>query len=1383
METTGENASSVCVVCRKPEARWSCQRKGCNRTFHFHCAKEHRPDDFITVGESETIYWVKHKNLAHMYNCWKPESVIHREAPELMARFIREYKQDKGTTWKKEWTRPERLLLRRNLMHADMAQTFFQDRGSQLQSCNTEWLVKWKGLGYEHATWELGSLKLLDKKLKQEHNHRQIDAARRAKLASEHNKIKKGPFVRLEALSIGLPHDLDDGYLDSLNRLRQFWHKSQNAVLIDQEEKVRKIVLFIKSIVNHTAQPFLILSTVKSLSLWEDKIGQLIPSVHTVVHTNRSASFLVEVTEFWGQDGHLLFQVFLSHPDAIQGFQAIKQISWEGVIVDQCDNVNMSTHLEQIKLLSADFKMLILNSHLKDDPSQYAKLLSVLEPGDAYSVPDISILKERFSRYIAYPTDADAFCQEVPFAGEKEGALSEVLDKGDCCQYLSSVVNPRKRKESPNDVMDLSVSHGLMLCKRRFFLEKPASTAILESFCEDLVVTLSMEVANLSLSSIETDVPTSADISIATIKKHIVSAERSNHIIASKDGIRTIHFLLIPRLLRSYEMLGIPDYPSQYVKLLSVLEPGDASSVPDIYILNNVANMFFNHVLKSHRAMLAPFIIPKSYLREPLEVVSSYKGSSLNGLWKQFLHCLEIAKRIPRLGYCDVPIAISPNAQQEHVVPQENKSLEHKIERICARRENELRALQKSERVNLQMHAEREFNCQWKAHESVVKNKHAIKTSDKKSNVLLEKTIQKFNAFNEHMVCQRRRLRLLQKEALASEKLRKEEWFKMVKSGELGESFDFSKTPLPISGFVFEKFDWVCGTRAINCGACSSQENVLETPDHGQPTVGDLSSGVTGAITNMGEPPNRVQQHDEPVGSQSRMCSVNASSASGSNSAVAKFSTQQETEAAPFKYAGASSVSHEVRISKQLNTNTASFLAEGTPINLEELPDCDDMLLEPVQKETNSGCTGAHASMPDIGVSTLLRPDVLSESSSNFLEMPSFTQEMFSDGLNMDPFKNELTRISYTLKNLAKKDEEKKLSLRSQFKAESQNIKKKYDELTKEMDAQSGKLKKFLLGLSCKVEGGQTAARELRAFEMAAESDILLQNWNRQSFPQNSPNQSACQSEPAFMDCTSFGLSPCMPPIKDTRVLPVEIGQAPPIMTNQVPSVQTHLAPPLTTNRVPAVHSNLGSNEASMNLASAQASVDLASARLSAVHAANFSHIWNRQNHGIPIITQHLLTTDTLGMSPSTSRATYVQKTKTPTLTTAPVSPVQVPHVRADLPSPRWTSIPRPTSTSQVPPVIAGMPPSFAGTVAPSTSPVQPMHLHTGRSQTVMRNWTPPGSQRAFNPQYTLRSPSPYVRHRRPYISMSRPQAPPPECSYNVPKIGGSISGLDQSNN
>lgn len=37
----------------------SCQRKGCNRMFHFHCAKEHRPDDFITVGGWHCVDCIK----------------------------------------------------------------------------------------------------------------------------------------------------------------------------------------------------------------------------------------------------------------------------------------------------------------------------------------------------------------------------------------------------------------------------------------------------------------------------------------------------------------------------------------------------------------------------------------------------------------------------------------------------------------------------------------------------------------------------------------------------------------------------------------------------------------------------------------------------------------------------------------------------------------------------------------------------------------------------------------------------------------------------------------------------------------------------------------------------------------------------------------------------------------------------------------------------------------------------------------------------------------------------------------------------------------------------------------------------------------------------
>lgn len=42
-------------------------------------------------------------------------------------------------------------------MPIEMADEFFDGLGQSFTKCYFEWLVKWKGLGYEHATWELES--------------------------------------------------------------------------------------------------------------------------------------------------------------------------------------------------------------------------------------------------------------------------------------------------------------------------------------------------------------------------------------------------------------------------------------------------------------------------------------------------------------------------------------------------------------------------------------------------------------------------------------------------------------------------------------------------------------------------------------------------------------------------------------------------------------------------------------------------------------------------------------------------------------------------------------------------------------------------------------------------------------------------------------------------------------------------------------------------------------------------------------------------------------------------------------------------------------------------------------------------------------------------
>jgi chromodomain-helicase-DNA-binding protein 3 len=63
--------------------------------------------------------------------------------------------------WKEEWTKPRRLLRKRLLMPPKSADDFFSSPGVKYSYYNLEWLVKWRGLSYDHATWELETLPCL----------------------------------------------------------------------------------------------------------------------------------------------------------------------------------------------------------------------------------------------------------------------------------------------------------------------------------------------------------------------------------------------------------------------------------------------------------------------------------------------------------------------------------------------------------------------------------------------------------------------------------------------------------------------------------------------------------------------------------------------------------------------------------------------------------------------------------------------------------------------------------------------------------------------------------------------------------------------------------------------------------------------------------------------------------------------------------------------------------------------------------------------------------------------------------------------------------------------------------------------------------------------
>ncbi|AQL02869.1 Helicase protein MOM1 [Zea mays] len=435
---------------------WSCGGKGCKRHYHLSCMDPSldvslgiwlcimcmkKRIQFGVYSVSEGIeslwdvkegvvnskqYFVKYKNLAHVHNQWVSESDIVDSTPQgsdLISKVSKKIHKEKTIRWKQEWAEPHRLLKRRLLMPQKEAEVFFNSLGDKFVYCNVEWLVKWKDLGYEHATWELESSSFLctpeAEELKRSYEDR-FKTARKASDPSKVDKAKGGIFQQLERLPDGCPPGLDDDHLRSLNQLREFWHNSCGAIFIDDQERVIKTILFVASILPHICQPLLIVSTTTTLSLWETKFNRLAASINVVVYNGeKDVRKSIQDLEFY-QDGSVMLQVLLSHPDAIlEDIEVIERINWEAVIVDDCQNSRVSKWLEQLRRLPTNFRMVLLSSSLKESIAEHISLLSFLNPEEngTLSVSNgvsfdtagtLVVLKEKLARYVAFERKTDS---------------------------------------------------------------------------------------------------------------------------------------------------------------------------------------------------------------------------------------------------------------------------------------------------------------------------------------------------------------------------------------------------------------------------------------------------------------------------------------------------------------------------------------------------------------------------------------------------------------------------------------------------------------------------------------------------------------------------------------------------------------------------------------------------------------------------------------------------------------------------------------------------------------------------------------------------------------------------------------------------------------
>lgn len=339
--------------------------------------------EYIEVEE----FFVKYRNFSYLHCEWRTEDEL-LKGDKRVSNKIRRFQQKQSQAFnifenlEEEPYNPDFVEVDRVLdcsEHTD-------DDGNTVK----HYLVKWKSLPYEDATWEL----------EEDVDEQKIEIFEKFNKVPPKNewKIKKRPHPEMwkelpETPVFKNNNTLREYQLEGLNWLRYSWFKGNNCILADEMGlgKTIQSLTFVNSVYEYGIRgPFLVIAPLSTIPNWQREFEGWTDLNVIVYHGSATSRQMLQDYEVYYklENGKQLkeitkFNVLITTFEMIvTDYQDLSNFNFRVCVIDEAHRLKNRNCklLEGLRQLHLEHRVLLSGTPLQNNVSELFSLLNFLEP-------------------------------------------------------------------------------------------------------------------------------------------------------------------------------------------------------------------------------------------------------------------------------------------------------------------------------------------------------------------------------------------------------------------------------------------------------------------------------------------------------------------------------------------------------------------------------------------------------------------------------------------------------------------------------------------------------------------------------------------------------------------------------------------------------------------------------------------------------------------------------------------------------------------------------------------------------------------------------------------------------------------------------------------